>query len=114
MRSFGVFDPVVTEANEGVGEELMDAWNRIQKPVIVPGLRIAVYVCAVMSLMLFVERVYMAFVILCVKVLGRKRYMKYNIDAVMEEMETNRSHPMVLVQVPMYNEKEVLSLIILV
>ncbi|XXG40568.1 hypothetical protein AAC387_Pa01g1251 [Persea americana] len=63
-----------------------------------------------MSVMLFIERVYMAVVILCVKVLGRKRYTKYKLEALKDDIELNNSHPMVLVQIPMYNEKEVYRL----
>ena len=61
----------------------------------------------VMSIMLFIERVYMAIVILCVKVSGKKTYTKYKLEAMKEDLELNKIHPMVLVQIPTYNEKEV-------
>lgn len=107
MRAFGVTEPVF-DASEGVTENIRLAWHQIRKPVIVPLLQIAVYICATMSVMLFLERVYMGIVILCVKLLRRKRYTKYKIDAIREELESTGDHPMVLVQIPMYNEKEVL------
>lgn len=57
--------------------------------------------------MLFIERVVMALVILGVKVLRRKKYTQYKLDAMKQDLERNRSYPMVLIQIPMYNEKEV-------
>ncbi|GFP90776.1 mannan synthase 1 [Phtheirospermum japonicum] len=70
----------------------------------------AVYLCLGMSIMLFLERVYMAIVILFVKCLGKKRYTKYQLDAIKEDLEKNKNYPMVLVQIPMFNEKEVYKL----
>lgn len=49
----------------------------------------------------------MAVVILFVKVLDGKRYTKYKLEALKDDLELNNSHPMVLVQIRMYNEKEV-------
>ena len=92
---------------DDTGRSLSQAWDRIRVPIIVPILRFALYVCIAMSVMLFIERVYMAIVIGCVKCLGRKRYTKYNLDAIKEDLEQNRNYPMVLVQIPMFNEKEV-------
>ncbi|KAF8042689.1 hypothetical protein BT93_A1119 [Corymbia citriodora subsp. variegata] len=63
-----------------------------------------------MSLMLFIERVYMAIVILYVKLFRKKRYTKYNLDALKEDLELSKSYPKVLIQIPMYNEKEVYKL----
>lgn len=107
MRSLGVTEHAIDAASGGVREDIKLAWHQIRKPVIVPLLQGAVYVCAAMSIMLFLERVYMAIVICCVKLLRRKRYTKYKVDAILQELEATRSHPMVLVQIPMYNEKEV-------
>ncbi|XP_020518194.1 mannan synthase 1 isoform X1 [Amborella trichopoda] len=64
-----------------------------------------------MSVMLFVERVYMAVVIMVVKLLGKKKYTKYKCEAIRDDLELNKTgHPMVLVQIPMYNEREVYRL----
>lgn len=87
--------------------KLSHAWERIRVPILVPLLRFALYVCIAMSVMLFVERVYMAIVIACIKCLGKKRYTKYNLDAIKKDLEKNRNFPKVLVQIPMFNEKEV-------
>ncbi|EYU29872.1 hypothetical protein MIMGU_mgv1a023425mg [Erythranthe guttata] len=89
---------------------LINTWDSIRVPIIVPVLRVAVYVCICMSVMLFVERIYMAAVIVCVKCLGKKRYTKYQLDAIKQDLERNKNHPKVLVQIPMFNEKEVYKL----
>ncbi|XP_011094610.1 mannan synthase 1-like [Sesamum indicum] len=89
---------------------LIHAWDSIRVPIIVPLLRFAVYICIGMSIMLFIERVYMAIVIACVKCLGKKRYTKYQLDAIKEDLEKNKNYPKVLVQIPMFNEKEVYKL----
>ncbi|KAJ8648170.1 hypothetical protein MRB53_001193 [Persea americana] len=106
MRGVGVGEPVRDDAVEN----LRLVWQLLKWPLVVPLLRGAVFLCSVMSVMLFIERVYMAVVILCVKVLGRKRYTKYKLEALKDDIELNNSHPMVLVQIPMYNEKEVYRL----
>ncbi|XP_072976034.1 glucomannan 4-beta-mannosyltransferase 1-like isoform X1 [Typha angustifolia] len=106
MRDLVFKEPIVS----GGIDNLRLAWKQVRNPIVVPLLQAAVYVCAAMSVMLFVERLYMAVVIMCVKILGRKRYTKYKLDAMKEELEASYSHPMVLVQIPMYNEKEVYRL----
>ena len=80
--------------------------------MIIPLLKLAVILCSIMSIMLFVERVAMAIVILVVKVLGKKRYTKYNLEAMKQKLERNKRFPMVLIQIPMYNEKEVTCFLI--
>ncbi|KAK9192908.1 hypothetical protein WN944_003602 [Citrus x changshan-huyou] len=96
----------VTDGTSGISY----AWNSIRASVIVPLLHLAIILCSVMSLMIFIERVYMAIVILYVKVLRKKRYTEYKLEEMKEDLELNKSYPMVLVQIPMYNEKEVYKL----
>ncbi|XP_064999306.1 glucomannan 4-beta-mannosyltransferase 1-like isoform X3 [Musa acuminata AAA Group] len=106
-------NPVLVEgAGDGaaVGERLLVLWRRIRTPMVVPLLWALMYACAFMSVMLFAERVYMAIVIVLVKLLRIKRYTKYKLDSMRQEMEAAESHPMVLVQIPMFNEKEVYRL----
>lgn len=81
---------------------LSDAWKQIRVNFIVPFLYLALYTCVAMSLMLFVERLYMTAVILCVKMLGKKRSTQYKVDVVLENMERNGTHPIVLVQIPCF------------
>lgn len=105
MRNLVLQKPEVRVTD--VASSLSYAWEYIRVPVIVPLLSLAIILCSAMSVMLLLERVYMALVILCVKLLGKKRYTKYNLGAMKEDLEHKKSCPMVLVQIPMYNEKEV-------
>ncbi|XP_026427261.1 glucomannan 4-beta-mannosyltransferase 9-like [Papaver somniferum] len=64
-----------------------------------------------MSIMVFIERVYVGFVILFVKLFGWKPEKRYRFEAIQVDVEKgNSNYPMVLVQIPMYNEKEVYKL----
>lgn len=102
-------DPVYTTGLLGDDMRLGVVWSQIKAPLIVPLLRLAVLVCLTMSLMLFIERVYMAVVIVLVKLFGRKPEKRYKWEPVKDDVELgNSAYPMVLVQIPMYNEKEVI------
>lgn len=106
MRDWALGDQAEVARGRAI-ENLILAWQQIRSPIILPLLQGAVYLCAIMSIMLFVERVYMAIVILCVKVLRKKRYTKYRLKNTKDDLEANNNHPTILVQIPMYNEKEV-------
>lgn len=83
-------------------------WQQTKAPLIVPLLKLLVVVCLVMSLMLFMERVYMGVVIVFIKLFGRKPEKSYKCESMRDDLELGHSaYPMVLVQIPMYNEKEV-------
>ncbi|MCD7464190.1 Glucomannan 4-beta-mannosyltransferase 2 [Datura stramonium] len=83
-------------------------WELIKAPLIVPLLRAAMYICLVMELMLFIERLYMGIVIVLVKLFMKKPEKRYNWEPMGEDLEIgNEGFPMVLVQIPMFNEKEV-------
>lgn len=84
-------------------------WEGIKSAIVVPLLRGAVYICLTMSLMLLIERVYMGIVIGLVKLFKRKPEKRYKWEPMEDDIELGSSvYPMVLVQIPMYNEKEVL------
>uniref|UniRef100_A0A803N723 glucomannan 4-beta-mannosyltransferase n=1 Tax=Chenopodium quinoa TaxID=63459 RepID=A0A803N723_CHEQI len=86
-------------------------WDQAKYPLLIPLLKLLVTVCLGMSLMLFVERVYMGFVIALIKIFGRKPEKRYNWEPLKDDLELgNSNYPMVLVQIPMYNEKEVYQL----
>ena len=106
MRNLVLQEPEVRVTNDATSS-LSYAWQCIRVPVIAPLLWFAIFVCAAMSIMLFIERVYMAIIIICVKVMRKKRYTKYKLDAMKEDLELNKTYPKVLIQIPMYNEKEV-------
>ncbi|KEH24115.1 putative glucomannan 4-beta-mannosyltransferase [Medicago truncatula] len=86
-------------------------WSQIKAPLIVPLLRISVFLCLIMSVMMFIERVYMGVVITLVKLFGRKPEKRYKWEPIKDDIELGNScYPMVLVQIPMYNEREVYQL----
>ncbi|KAF3434142.1 hypothetical protein FNV43_RR25245 [Rhamnella rubrinervis] len=86
-------------------------WEEMKAPLIVPVLKLMVAVCLAMSVMLFIEKVYMGVVITFIKLLGRKPEKLYKWEAIRDDVELgNSAYPMVLVQIPMYNEKEVYQL----
>lgn len=85
-------------------------WEQATGPLIAPILKLCVGACLGMSLMLFFERVYMAIVILFLKLSRKNPHKTYNWDPIKDDLELAHSaYPMVLVQIPMYNEKEVSS-----
>ncbi|KAF8009515.1 hypothetical protein BT93_J0500 [Corymbia citriodora subsp. variegata] len=97
-----------TMSREDVAGQLGMVWELIKAPLIVPVLRLSVYVCLTMALMLFIERVYMGIVIVLVKLFWQKPEKRYNWEPIEEDLESGSSNfPVVLVQIPMYNEKEV-------
>jgi beta-mannan synthase len=96
------------EGREGISIQFESVWRQIREPLIVPLLRVAVFLCLGMSLMMLVERVYMGIVICLVKLFGRKPEKCYKYETFKEDVELgNSNYPMVLIQVPMYNEREV-------
>ncbi|XP_062167986.1 glucomannan 4-beta-mannosyltransferase 9 [Alnus glutinosa] len=98
-------------ARDDISMQLGIIWAQIKAPLIVPLLRLSVFLCLIMSLMLFIERVYMGIVIVLVKLFGRKPQKRYNWEPMKEDVELgNSAYPMVLVQIPMYNEREVYQL----
>ncbi|XP_073140146.1 glucomannan 4-beta-mannosyltransferase 9-like [Henckelia pumila] len=98
-------------ARDDITEQLMIIWGQIKAPLIVPLLKIAVFLCLAMSGMLFIERVYMGIVISFVKLFGRKPDKRYKWEPLRDDLELgNSAYPMVLIQIPMYNEKEVYQL----
>ena len=98
-------------ARDDISMQLEIIWAQIKAPLIVPLLRISVVLCLIMSLMLFIERVYMGIVIVLIKLFGRKPEKRYHWEPIKDDVELgNSAYPMVLVQIPMYNEREVLFL----
>ncbi|ESR43557.1 hypothetical protein CICLE_v10011455mg [Citrus x clementina] len=96
---------------DDIAVQLSLLWGWIKAPLIVPLLNIAVFLCLIMSLMLLIERVYMSIVILLLKLSGRSPETRYKFQPMKEDVELgNSSYPMVLVQIPMFNEREVYQL----
>lgn len=98
-------------ATDDIAVQISLLWSQIKAPLIVPLLKIAVLICLTMSVMLFIERVYMSIVIVLVKLFGRKPDKRYKWEPIKDDVELgNSAYPMVLVQIPMFNEREVLFL----
>nr|VDD57524.1 unnamed protein product [Brassica oleracea] len=80
---------------------------------LVPILNVLVNLCQVISLLLFIDASYMAIVVAIVKLRGRTpekvlRWESFKTDDV--ELAPSSNHPMVLIQIPIYNEREVCQL----
>lgn len=103
---------VLPETFDGVRMEITGQlgmiWELVKAPVIVPLLQFSVYICLIMSIMLLCERVYMGIVIVLVKLFWKKPDKRYKFDPIHDDEELGSSNfPVVLVQIPMFNEREV-------
>ncbi|KAL2331964.1 hypothetical protein Fmac_019545 [Flemingia macrophylla] len=96
------------EVSDHVTRHVEHLWETVKVSLVVPLLKLSVYVCMGMAVMLFVERVYMGVVIVLVKLFWKKPEERYNYKPLQDDVESGSSnYPTVLVQIPMYNEKEV-------
>ncbi|KAH0453742.1 hypothetical protein IEQ34_018066 [Dendrobium chrysotoxum] len=99
---------------EGIEEVLLTKWKQIRVNIVAPLLRVAVLICLIMTLMIFVEKVFVGLICLVVKVFKLKPEKRYRWEPMRSETSDLEigvlSYPMVLVQIPMYNEKEVYKL----
>lgn len=94
--------------NYDVAGQLLLIWDVMKAPLIVPLLNAAVYICLAMALMLFMERVYMGIVIVLIKLFWKKPEERYKYEPLQDDEELGGSNfPVVLVQIPMFNEREV-------
>ncbi|KAM0894615.1 hypothetical protein ACQ4PT_024346 [Festuca glaucescens] len=93
------------------------AWAQARAFVVVPAIRLLVLLSLAMTVMILLEKLFVAAVYLTVKALGLKPERRYRwrpIGAVDEEEALtgggSAAFPVVLVQIPMYNEREVYKL----
>ncbi|KAL6603020.1 hypothetical protein ACP70R_043381 [Stipagrostis hirtigluma subsp. patula] len=103
----------VQGARGDAAEQVAAAWRQVKAPVVEPLLRLSVALCLAMSVMLFAEKVYMAVVILVLRLLGRRPERRYRWEPMSDGDDLEKgsaAYPMVLVQIPMYNEREVYQL----
>ncbi|RWW56219.1 hypothetical protein BHE74_00037128 [Ensete ventricosum] len=108
LSSTAILPEAFQGARDDVTQQLGVVWQQIKAPVIVPLLRLSVLLCLAMSVMLFVEKVYMAIVIVLVKLFRRRPETRYKWEPMGDDAELgNAAYPVVLVQIPMYNEKEI-------
>ncbi|KAK9921151.1 hypothetical protein M0R45_029674 [Rubus argutus] len=111
LSSTAILPDAFLGARDDISGKLGLIWSQIKAPLIVPLLNIAVVLCLIMSVMLFVERLYMAVVIVLLKLFGRKPEKRYKWEPMKDDVEFgNSAYPMVLVQIPMFNEREVYQL----
>ena len=95
-------------ARDDITGQIGLVWQQTNVPLMVSLLKLLVVVCLGMILMLFMERAYMGIVIVFVKLFGRKPEKSYKCEPIRDDLELGHlAYPMVLVQIPMYNEKEV-------
>jgi beta-mannan synthase len=89
-------------------EQLLYVWNPIRSLLIVPLLQFAIVVCVSMTVMILLEKLFVGLVSLAVKIFNLKPEKRYKWEPIKQDEELGSSvYPMVLVQIPMYNEKEV-------
>ncbi|XP_076957618.1 glucomannan 4-beta-mannosyltransferase 9-like isoform X1 [Bidens hawaiensis] len=94
-----------------IGGHIMLIWGQVKMLLVVPFVRIFMYINLVMSIMLFTEKVYMAIVVAGNKLFGKKPEERYKWEPFEDDIELGNSvYPLVLVQVPMFNEREVYQL----
>ncbi|CAK8576310.1 unnamed protein product [Lathyrus sativus] len=100
--------PESFQVNYDVSSQFKMIWNVMKAPLIVPFLNACVYISLAMALMLFMERVYMGIVIVLIKLFWKKPEQRYNYEPLQDDEELGGSNfPVVLVQIPMFNEREV-------
>nr|CAD1826448.1 unnamed protein product [Ananas comosus var. bracteatus] len=92
-------------------EQVGHILRSLRAKTIAPLLRVAIAACLIMSVMLLIEAVSMAAVSLAVKILRRRPEKRYRWEPIAgDEEEGSLAYPMVLVQIPMFNEKKVYKL----
>lgn len=104
-----IFIPnTIQGVSEHVTGQIELLWELVKVPLIVPLLKLGVYICLAMSLMLFMERLYMGIFIILVKLFWKKPEQRYNYKPLQDDVELGSFiFPTVLIQIPMFNEKEV-------
>ncbi|RZR72937.1 hypothetical protein BHM03_00018700, partial [Ensete ventricosum] len=86
-------------------KQAADAWVLVRANVVAPVLQVAVALCMLMSVMLVSEKILMGAASLFAKLFRWRPQRRYKYHSMGEDMEVG--YPMVLVQIPMYNEKQV-------
>ncbi|RWW18541.1 hypothetical protein GW17_00017465 [Ensete ventricosum] len=86
-------------------KQAADAWVLVRANVVAPVLQVAVALCMLMSVMLVSEKILMGATSLFAKLFRWRPQRRYKYHSMGEDMEVG--YPMVLVQIPMYNEKQV-------
>ncbi|PKA50713.1 putative mannan synthase 11 [Apostasia shenzhenica] len=96
-----------------ITERVLVKWEQARMLVVAPLMRGAVFLCLVMTMMILMEKLFVGIVCLVVKIFRIKPEKRYKWEPMRnaEDLEIGGpSYPMVLVQIPMFNEKEVYRL----
>lgn len=96
---------------DAIPDELGRFWSYARRFILVPVLRVAVVLCLIMSVVLLIEKTTMGTVSLFVKVFRRKPEKIYKWQSLeVDEELSSEAFPRVLVQIPMFNEGEVVKI----
>nr|KAJ0222369.1 hypothetical protein LSAT_V11C200058260 [Lactuca sativa] len=88
-------------------DKVIEIWGQLKVIVLEPLLRVLMYVSLAMSVMLFIEKVYMSLVVGFNKLFRRKTEKRYKWEEFKDDVESENSvYPLVLIQIPMFNERE--------
>ncbi|GJT94417.1 nucleotide-diphospho-sugar transferase [Tanacetum coccineum] len=100
-----------TGSGVDIAAQIKAIWTQLKAPLVVPFLTISLTICLVMSIMLFIEKVYMGLVSGYIKLFRKPTEKRYKYEPFIDDIELGNSvYPLVLVQVPMFNEREVYQL----
>ncbi|KAK9061569.1 hypothetical protein SSX86_018751 [Deinandra increscens subsp. villosa] len=109
--TMGFLSELFFGSDDDFSGQIMLILGQIKMFLVVPFLRVLLYINLAMSIMLFSEKVYMAIVVAINMLLGKKPAQRYKWEPFEDDLEQGSSvFPMVLVQVPMFNEREVYQL----
>ncbi|XP_019181875.1 PREDICTED: glucomannan 4-beta-mannosyltransferase 9-like [Ipomoea nil] len=106
-------EAAVRGAGDAIAPYLGVLWVQAKALVIVPVLRVMVYLCLVMLIMILMEKVYLGAVSAYLKLFRRTPAKQYKWEPIKKEDDAeigNSGYPTVLVQIPMCNEKRVYQL----
>lgn len=109
-NEFGVTPDVAV-----IVEQIVVLWIVIRK-VLLPTLQVIVMLCMMMSVIVLVEKAFLGLASGYAKAFRRRPERIYKCDPIVEEEDKefgSLAYPMVLVQIPMYNEKEVPTICLL-
>ncbi|XP_020586731.1 probable mannan synthase 4 isoform X2 [Phalaenopsis equestris] len=105
------FESFFQSVGDALPEQFFSVWTLVRAKALAPVLKVLVAACLFMSVMLVVDITSMALVSLAVKLLRFRPETRYKWEPIKSDEETGSlAYPMVLVQIPMYNEREVYKL----
>ncbi|KAK9061570.1 hypothetical protein SSX86_018752 [Deinandra increscens subsp. villosa] len=111
LFTFAFVSELFVYSQDDIAGKILQILGEIKVSFVVPFLRIFMYVNLVLSIMLFTEMNFMAIVVAVNKLFGKKPEQRYKWEPFEDDEEQGSSvYPLVLVQVPMFNEREVYQL----